>query len=121
MRFDAHVAKPPMLISNSLGHGSRRTYMTVARVSRNTGGFLDVVAVYSRGYCDQHGEVESLDELLGLLVVSASISFTQITLAQFPEDLPAGWEDAWDAVAEAVLALPEWAPGLVRQPSAHWR
>jgi len=40
-------------------------------------------------------------------VVSAPVSFTQITLAQFPEELPAGWEDAWDAVEAAVLALPE--------------
>jgi hypothetical protein len=68
---------------------------------------MDVVAVYSRGYCDQHEEVESLDRLLGLLVVSAPVSFTQITLAQFPEDLPAGWEAAWEAVEEAVLVLPE--------------
>ena len=68
---------------------------------------MDVVAIYSHGYCDQHEEVESLDRLLGLLVVSAPVSFTQITLAQFPEELPAGWEDAWDAVEAAVLALPE--------------
>ena len=107
MRFEAHVAKPPMLISDSLGHGSRRTYMTAARVSRSSGGFMDVVAIYSHGYCDQHEEVESLDELLGLLVVSAPVSFTQITLAQFPEELPAGWEDAWDTIEAAVLALPE--------------
>lgn len=107
MRFDVHVAKPPMLISDSLGHGSRRTYVAAARVSRSSGGFMDVVAVYGRGYCDQHEEVESLDRLLGLLVVSASVSLTQITLAQFPEDLPKGWEAAWEAVGEAVLALPE--------------
>jgi hypothetical protein len=107
MRFDVHVAKPPMLISNSFGYGSRRTYMAVARVSRSSGGFIDVVAIYSRGYCDQHGEVESLDELLGLLVVSVPVGFTQITLAQFPEDLPKGWEAAWEAVEKAVLALPE--------------
>lgn len=68
---------------------------------------MDVVAIYSHGYCDQHEEVESLDELLGLLVVSAPVSFTQIALAQFPEDLPKGWEAAWEAVEEAVLVLPE--------------
>jgi hypothetical protein len=68
---------------------------------------MDVVAIYSHGYCDQYEEVESLDELLGLLVVSAPVSFTQITLAQFPEDLPKGWEAAWEAVEEAVLVLPE--------------
>jgi hypothetical protein len=68
---------------------------------------MDVVAVYSLGYCDQHEEVESLDRLLGLLVVSAPVSFTQITLAQFPEDLPAGWEAAWEAVEATVLTLPE--------------
>ena len=107
MRFDVHMAKPPTLISDSAGHGSRRTYAAVARVSRSKGGFMDVVAVYSHGYCDQHEEVESLDRLLGLLVVSAPVSFPQLTLAQFPEDLPAGWEDAWDAVEAAVLALPE--------------
>ncbi len=107
MRFDVHVAKPPMLISNSLGHGSRRTYVTAARVSRSSGGFMDVVAIYSRGYCDQHEEVEILDRLLGLLVVSAPVSNPRLTLAQFPEDLPAGWEDAWEAVEAAVLALPE--------------
>ena len=107
MRFDVHMAKPPTLISDSVGHGSRRTYAAVARVSRSKGGFMDVVAVYSHGYCDQHEEVESLDRLLGLLVVSAPVSFPQLTLAQFPEDLPAGWEDAWDTVGAAVLALPE--------------
>ena len=107
MRFDVHVAKLPTLISDSAGHGSRRTYAAVARVSRSSGGFMDVVAVYSRGYCDQHEEVEILDRLLGLLVVSAPVSSPKLTLAQFPEELPAGWEDAWDAVAEAVLALPE--------------
>jgi hypothetical protein len=68
---------------------------------------MDVVAVYSLGYCDQHEEVESLDRLLSLLVVSAPVSFTQITLAQFPEELPVGWEDAWDAIEAAVLVLPE--------------
>jgi len=51
--------------------------------------------------------VEILDRLLGLLVVSAPVSNPRLILAQFPEDLPTGWEDAWDAVAEAVLALPE--------------
>ena len=107
MTFDVRIANPPMLISDSVGHGSRRTYAAVARVSKKSGGFMDVVAVYSRGYCDQHEEVESLDRLLGLLVVSAPVSNPRLTLAQFPEDLPAGWEDAWDAVAEAVLALPE--------------
>ena len=107
MRFDVHVAKPPMLISDSLGHGSRRTYVAAARVSRSSGGFMDVVAIYSRGYCDQCGEIESLDRLLGLLVVSAPVSFAQIVLAQFPEDLPRGWEAAWEAVEEAVLTLPE--------------
>jgi len=107
MRFDAHVAKPPMLISDSLGHGSRRTYVAAARVSRSSGGFMDVVAIYSRGYCDQHGEVEILDGLLALLVVSAPVSFPHLTLAQFPEDLPRGWEAAWEAVEEAVLVLPE--------------
>ena len=107
MRFDVRIAKPPTLISDSAGHGARRTYAAVARVVSRGKGFLDVVAVYSRGYCDQHEEVESLDRLLGLLVVSAPVSFPQLTLAQFPEDLPAGWEDAWDAVETAVLALPE--------------
>ncbi len=107
MRFDVHVVKPPALISDSLGHGSRRTYAAVARVSRSKGGFMDLVAVYSHGYCDQHGEVESLDRLLGLLVVNAPVSFPRLTLAQFPEDLPRGWEAAWDAVEAAVLALPE--------------
>jgi hypothetical protein len=107
MRFDVHMTRPPVLISDSAGHGSRRTYAAVARVSRSSGGFMDVVAVYSFGYYDQHGDVESLDRLLGLLVVSAPVSNSRLTLAQFPEDLPAGWEDAWDAVAEAVLALPE--------------
>jgi hypothetical protein len=107
MRFDVHMVKPPTLISDSSGHGSRRTYAAVARVSRSSGGFMDVVAVYSRGYYDQHGDVESLDRLLGLLVVSAPVSNYGLTLAQFPEDLPAGWEDAWDAVEAAVLALPE--------------
>ena len=107
MRFDVHITNTPILISDSLGHGSRRTYAAVARVSRSRGGFLDVVAVYSRGYCDQHEEAEILDRLLGLLVVSAPVSNPRLTLAQFPEDLPAGWEDAWDAVEAAVLALPE--------------
>ena len=107
MRFDVHVAKLPTLISDSAGHGSRRTYAAVARVSRSKGGFMDLVAVYSHGYCDQHEDVESLDRLLGLLVVSAPVSFPHLTLAQFPEDLPAGWEDAWDEVEAAVLALPE--------------
>ena len=106
MTFDVRIANPPMLISDSVGHGSRRTYAAVARVSQGR-GFMDVVAVYSRGYCDQHEEVEILDRLLGLLVVSAPVSNPRLTLAQFPEELPAGWEDAWDAVAEAVLALPE--------------
>ena len=106
MTFDVRIANPPMLISDSVGHGSRRTYAAVARVSRGT-EFMDMVAVYSRGYCDQHEEVEILDRLLGLLVVSAPVSNPRLTLAQFPEELPAGWEDAWDAVAEAVLALPE--------------
>ena len=106
MTFDVRIANPPMLISDSVGHGSRRTYAVVTRVSRGT-EFMDVVAVYSRGYCDQHEEVEILDRLLGLLVVSAPVSSPRLTLAQFPEELPAGWEDAWDAVAEAVLALPE--------------
>ncbi len=107
MRFDVHMAKPPTLISDSAGHGSRRTYAAVARVSKKSGGFMDVVAVYSRGYCDQHEEVESLDRLLGLLVVSAPVSNPRLIPAHFPEDLPAGWEDAWDAVEAAVLALPE--------------
>ena len=107
MRFNVWITKPPTLISDSAGHGSRRTYAAVARVRCQGKGFMDVVAVYSLGYCDQHEEVESLDRLLSLLVVSAPVSFTQITLAQFPEDLPAGWEDAWDAVEAAVLALPE--------------
>ena len=104
--FDVRIAKPPTLISDSAGHGSRRTYAAVTRVSRGT-EFMDMVAVYSRGYCDQHEEVEILDRLLGLLVVSAPVSNPRLILAQFPEDLPTGWEDAWDAVAEAVLALPE--------------
>jgi hypothetical protein len=107
MRFDVHMAKPPTLISNSAGHGSRRTYAAVARVSKKSGGFMDVVAVYCHGYCDQHEGVESLDRLLSLLVVSAPVSNPRLTLAQFPEDLPAGWEDAWEAVEAAVLALPE--------------
>jgi hypothetical protein len=69
---------------------------------------MDVVAVYSLGYYDQHGEVESLDRLLSLLVVSAPVNtFPQLTLAQFPEDLPTGWEEAWEAVEAAVLVLPE--------------
>jgi hypothetical protein len=68
---------------------------------------MDVVAVYSRGYCDQYEEVESLDRLLALLVVSAPVSFPHLTLAQFPEDLPKGWEAAWEAVEKAVLVLPE--------------
>jgi len=107
MTFDVRIANPPMLISDSVGHGSRRTYAAVARVVSQGRGFMDVVAVYSRGYCDQHEEVEILDRLLGLLVVSAPVSNPRLTLAQFPEELPAGWEDAWDAVAEAVLAPPE--------------
>ena len=107
MRFDVHVAKLPTLISDSVGHGSRRTYAAVARVMSQGRSFMDVVAVYSRGYCDQHEEVESLDRLLGLLVVSAPVSNPRLTLAQFPEELPAGWEDAWEAVEAAVLALPE--------------
>ncbi len=107
MKFDVHMAKLPTLISDSGGHGSRRTYAAVARVSKKSGGFMDVVAVYSRGYCDQHEEVESLDRLLSLLVVSATVSNPRLTLAQFPEDLPTGWEDAWEAVEAAVLALPE--------------
>ena len=106
MTFDVRIANPPMLISDSVGHGSRRTYAAVTRVSRGT-EFMDVVAVYSRGYCDQHEEVEILDRLLGLLVVSAPVSSPRLTLAQFPEELPAGWEDAWDEVEAAVLALPE--------------
>ena len=105
--FDVRIAKPPALISDSAGHGSRRTYAAVTRVSRSRGGFMDVVAVYSRGYCDQHEEVEILDGLLALLVVSAPVSFPHLTLAQFPEDLPRGWEAAWEAVEEAVLVLPE--------------
>jgi len=107
MRFDVNMAKPPTLISDSVGHGSRRTYAAVARVVSQGRGFMDVVAVYCHGYCDQHEEVESLDRLLSLLVVSAPVSNPRLTLAQFPEDLPAGWEDAWDAVEAAVLALPE--------------
>ena len=107
MTFDVRIANPPMLISDSVGHGARRTYAAVARVSRSKGGFMDLVAVYSHGYCDQHEDVESLDRLLGLLVVSAPVSFPHLTLAQFPEDLPTGWEDAWDEVEAAVLALPE--------------
>ena len=107
MRFTVWITKPPMLISDSAGHGSRRTYAAVARVRCQDKGFIDVVAVYCHGYCDQHEEVESLDRLLSLLVVNAPVSFTQITLAQFPEELPAGWEGAWEAVEEAVLALPE--------------
>jgi hypothetical protein len=105
--FDVRIAKPPTLISDSAGHGSRRTYAAVARVMSQGRGFLDVVAVYCHGYCDQHEEVEILDRLLGLLVVSAPVSSPKLTLAQFPEELPAGWDAAWDAVAEAVLALPE--------------
>lgn len=107
MAFDVRIAKPPTLISDSGGHGSRRTYAAVARVSRSGGGFMDVVAVYSRGYCDQHEEVEILDGLLALLVVSAPVSSPRLILAQFPEDLPTGWEDAWEDVEAAVLALPE--------------
>ena len=107
MTFDVRIANPPTLISDSAGHGSRRTYAAVARVSRSKGGFMDLVAVYSHGYCDQHEDVESLDRLLGLLVVSAPVSNPRLTLAQFPEDLPTGWEDAWDEVEAAVLALPE--------------
>jgi hypothetical protein len=68
---------------------------------------MDVVAVYSLGYCDQHEEVESLDRLLGLLVVSAPVSNPSLTLAQFPEELPTGWEEAWEAVEATVLTLPE--------------
>ena len=105
--FDVRIAKPPTLISDSAGHGSRRTYAAVARVSRSKGGFMDLVAVYSHGYCDQHEDVESLDRLLGLLVGSAPVSNPRLILAQFPEELPAGWEDAWDAIEAAVLALPE--------------
>jgi len=104
--FDVRIAKPPALISDSAGHGSRRTYAAVVRVSRGT-EFMDVVAVYSLGYYDQHGEVESLDRLLSLLVVNAPVSNPRLILAQFPEDLPTGWEDAWEAVEAAVLALPE--------------
>lgn len=107
MRFTVWITKPPTLISDSAGHGSRRTYAAVARVRCQGKGFIDVVAVYSLGYCDQHEEVESLDRLLSLLVVSAPVSFTQITLAQFPEELPAGWEEAWDAIEATVLTLPE--------------
>jgi hypothetical protein len=68
---------------------------------------MDVVAVYSLGYYDQHGEVESLDRLLSLLVVNAPVSNPEVTLAQFPEELPAGWEEAWEAVEATVLTLPE--------------
>ena len=107
MRFDVRITEPPMLISDSLGHGSRRTYAAVARVRSHGGGFLDVVAVYSLGYCDQHGEVESLDRLLSLLVVKAPVSNPEVTLARFPEELPTGWEEAWEAVEAAVLVLPE--------------
>ena len=107
MRFTVWITKPPTLISDSAGHGSRRTYAAVARVRYQGKGFMDVVAVYSLGYCDQHEEIESLDRLLGLLVVNAPVSFTQITLAQFPEELPAGWEGAWDAIEATVLTLPE--------------
>ena len=107
MTFDVRIANPPMLISDSVGHGSRRTYAAVARVVSQGRGFMDVVAVYRLGYCDQHEEVESLDRLLALLVVSAPVSNPRLTLAQFPEDLPTGWEDAWDEVEAAVLALPE--------------
>lgn len=108
MRFDVHITNPPMLISDSAGHGSRRTYAAVARVSQGR-EFLDFVAVYCHGYYDQHGEAEIiLDRLLGLLVVSVPVKmFQRLILAQFPEELPAGWEDAWDAVEAAVLALPE--------------
>ena len=107
MTFDVRIANPPMLISDSAGHGSRRTYAAVARGRCQGKGFMDVVAVYSRGYYDQHGDVESLDRLLGLLVVSAPVSNPEVTLARFPEELPADWEEAWDAVEAAVLALPE--------------
>ena len=108
MKFDVHVVKPPALISDSAGHGARRTYAAVARVRSQGRGFLDVVAVYCHGYYDQHGDLESLDRLLGLLLVSAPVNtFPQLTLARFPEDLPADWEAAWDAVEAAVLALPE--------------
>jgi hypothetical protein len=108
MRFDVHITNPPMLISDSVGHGSRRTYAAVARVSQGR-EFVDVVAVYCHGYYDQHGEAEViLDRLLGLLVVSAPVKmFQRLLLAQFPEELPAGWEDAWDVIEAAVLALPE--------------
>ena len=108
MGFDVRIAEPPMLISNSLGHGSRRTYAAVARVSLDR-EFIDVVAVYCHGYYDQHGEAEIiLDRLLGLLVVSVPVKmFQRLLLAQFPEELPAGWEDAWDVIEAAVLALPE--------------
>jgi hypothetical protein len=41
---------------------------------------MDVVAVYSLGYYDQHEEVESLDRLLSLLVVNAPVNN--------PEDYP---------------------------------
>ena len=108
MRFNVWITKPPTLISDSAGHGSRRTYAAVARVRCQGKGFMDVVAVYSLGYYDQHGYVESLDRLLSLLVVSAPVNtFPQLTLAQFPEDLPTGWEEAWEAVEAAVLVLPE--------------
>ena len=51
--------------------------------------------------------MESLDRLLSLLVVNAPVSNPEVTLAQFPEELPAGWEEAWEAVEAAVLVLPE--------------
>ena len=107
MRFTVWITKPPTLISDSAGHGSRRTYAAVARVRCRDKGFIDVVAVYSLGYYDQHGEVESLDGLLSLLVVNAPVSNPEVTLARFPEELPTGWEEAWEAVEAAVLALPE--------------
>ena len=73
MRFDVHMAKPPTLISDSAGHGSRRTYAAVARVSKKSGGFMDVVAVYCHGYCDQHEEVESLDNRFANTTLTTSI------------------------------------------------
>jgi hypothetical protein len=39
MRFDVHIAKPPMLISDSLGHGSRRTYASVHKPHQPGGVF----------------------------------------------------------------------------------
>ena len=107
MKFNVWITKPPTLISDSAGHGARRTYTAVARVRCQGKGFMDVVAVYSLGYYDQHGYVESLDRLLSLLVVNAPVSNPTLTLARFPEELPAGWEEAWDAIEAAVLTLPE--------------